>query len=559
MSSSETTVRAADYLVDVIATHASRHVFGVPGESFIAALDAIHDHGEVEFIACRHEGGAAMAACANARVTGKTGVCMVTRGPGATNASAGVHVAHQDSIPLVVFVGQVESGMRQREAFQEVDLCEFFRPIAKWTVEINDASRLPELLSRAFITAASGRPGPVIVSLPEELLHQSITRVELPDFAPPQPQPGCAEIDAFVRLLEGAKKPVLIVGGAGWTDVATDKLCELAVKLTLPVVTAFRRQDSINNNHPNYAGYLGLGSNVQLQNYVAESDLLVVLSARLGEATSNGYSLFEVPVPKQKIVHVFPEHSEIGRVYRPTLGIVSSIENFLEEVLRREIVPNSGWGRHTEKGRSLYQYWSGAPDLPAPVRLSRVVQAVREFAPRGTIVTNGAGNYASWLHRYYRYDRPRTQLAPTCGSMGYGIPAALGAAVTDPGVPVIAFAGDGCFMMTANELATIAAQRKKVIVILCNNGIYGSIRMHQEKMYPERVSGTSLVNPDFIAFAQSFGFNAERITSDDDAEAVIQRALASETSFLVEVVTDPNVITPSYSIADLNAMAASAQ
>jgi acetolactate synthase-1/2/3 large subunit len=539
------TVRAADWLVDFLVAQGVEHVFGVPGESYIAALDAMYGRKDIDFVSTRHEGGAAMAACAYAMTRSEVGVCMVTRGPGATNASAGIHVAQQDSIPLVLFVGQVESSMRGREAFQEVAMVDFFRPISKWAVEIDDPDRLPEILARAFATAQSGRPGPVVVSLPEELLHAEIENAAIDRVKPVAPVAAQRDISATAALLEKSERPVLIAGGAGWNAAASTALDQLARALSIPVVAAFRRQDILSNDHPCYAGYLGLGGAQSVRDLVQKSDLVISVSARLGEATTGGYTLFDIPKPQQTLVHVFPDAEELGRVYRPDIGIVASAESFLTALAMTAPARRDRWVTHCNGARAAFEDWSSGPDLPVDLQLSRLFMALNDRAPKGTIVTNGAGNYTAWLHRFFRYDAPKSQLAPTCGSMGYGIPAALGAAIAQDDAPVVAVAGDGCFMMTANELATLKATGRHVIIIVVNNSTYGSIRMHQERGYPGRQVGTSLSNPDFVAFAKSFGFDACRISQNSEIDAAIEGALNSRRCFLIEAVTDPNAISPS--------------
>lgn len=549
MTSVVKTVRAADWLLEFLVTQGVNHVFGVPGESYIAALDAMHECNDLEFVSTRHEGGAAMAACGYAVTRDTVGVCMVTRGPGATNASAGIHIAQQDSIPLVMFVGQVESQMLGREAFQEISMVDFFRPISKWAVEIDQPSRLPELVSRAFSTALSGRPGPVIVSMPEELLHFEIERTPTTRIEPAVPMAASDQMALVKSLLTKAQRPVLVAGGAGWTAAASSALTQVADRFGLPVIAAFRRQDIIENDHPNYVGYLGLGGAPELRAFVDQSDLVLTVAARLGEVTTGGYTLFDVPYPKQKLVHVYPDAAEIGRTYIPNIGIVSSAESFLSALGSVDLCPNPNWNERTRLARASFERWAAGPDLDAKVQLSQLFLALRNKAPRGTIVTNGAGNYTAWLHRFFQYDAPKSQIAPTCGSMGYGIPAAIGAVVGQVSAPVVAVAGDGCFLMTANELATLKALDRKVIVVVVNNGIYGSIRMHQERGFPGRPVGTDLSNPDFVAFAKSFGFEACRVTANDDIEPALDQAFSSQHCFLIEVVTDPNVISPSVSIA----------
>jgi acetolactate synthase-1/2/3 large subunit len=541
-------------LVDQLAIHGVRRVFCVPGESYLAALDALHDAPEIALTVCRQEGGAAMMADAYAKLTGEPGVCFVTRGPGACNASSGVHVAFQDSTPLLLLIGQVGRSMRDREAFQEIDFRQMYGELAKWVAQVDDPARLPEYLSRAFHTVRQGRPGPAVLALPEDVLSET---VETPDARPARPavgRPGAAEMAELRDRLARAERPLAVLGGGGWSAEAKADFEAFAEANDLPVACAFRCQDYFDNTHACYAGDVGLGVNPALARRVREADLLLVVGARMGEATSGGYTLIDVPTPRQTLVHVYPGAEELGRVYQPALGIQAATPAFAAAARALEPVTPAPYAGVREAARQDYLAWTTPPAAKAStgtVDMAQAIADLRERLPDDAVICNGAGNYAAWVHRYYRYRTYRSQLAPTSGSMGYGLPAAVAAKLAAPERPVIAFAGDGCFQMTGQELATAVQYDAAILVIVVNNSSYGTIRMHQERQYPHRVVGTDLRNPDFAALARAYGAHGELVSDQASFAPAVERALASGTPSLIEVRTDLERISPAKTISDL--------
>ncbi|MBK1698453.1 thiamine pyrophosphate-binding protein [Rhodovibrio salinarum] len=543
-------------LVDQLALQGVERVFCVPGESYLAALDALHDTPQIDLTVCRQEGGAAMMADAHAKLTGKPGVCFVTRGPGATNAASGVHVAFQDSTPMVLLIGQVGRPMRDREAFQEIDFRRMYGELAKWVAQVDDPARLPEYLSRAFHTAQQGRPGPVVLALPEDVLSE---RVETPDAGPVRPavgRPGAAEMAELRDRLSRAERPLAILGGGGWSADAKTDFEAFAQANDLPVACAFRCQDYFDNRHPCYAGDVGLGVNPALARRVREADLLLVVGARMGEATTGGYALIDVPTPKQTLVHVHPGAEELGRVYQPALAIQAATGAFAAAA--RALAPLNAppYTGVREAARQDYLDWTAPPVAKAStgtVDMAQAIADLRERLPDDAVICNGAGNYAAWLHRYYRYRSYRSQLAPTSGSMGYGVPAAVAAKLAAPDRPVIAFAGDGCFQMTGQELGTAMQYGAGIVVIVVNNSSYATIRMHQERQYPHRVTGTDLRNPDFAALARAYGAHGELVSDQASFAPAVERALNAGGPALIEVRTDLEQISPAKTIAELRA------
>jgi acetolactate synthase-1/2/3 large subunit len=543
-------------LVDQLVAEGADRIFGVPGESYLAVLDALHDTPQITYHLCRQEGGAAMMADAYGKLTGRPGICFVTRGPGATSASAGVHIAFQDSTPMILFIGQVGRDMTEREAFQEIDYRRMFGQLAKWVAEIDDAQRIPELVSRAFHTATSGRPGPVVLSLPEDMLS---TPVPAPLLARPyHASAGAPDPDLMDRLwhrLERAKRPLIIVGGGGWSAEAKAELEAFAESTRLPVAASFRCQDYFDNEHPCYAGHVGIGIDSRLAARVRESDLLILLGTRFGEMTSSGYSLMKIPNPDQPLVHVYPDPEELGRVYRPELAINAGSAAFVRAARRMPQLDSAAWRQGTEAAHADYLAYNQPTEIPGRLQLGKVVAWLNETLPPEAIMTNGAGNYATWLHRFYRFRRFRSQLAPTSGSMGYGLPAAVAAKAVHPDRPVVCFAGDGCFMMHGQELATAMQYGLPIVIIVVNNGKLGTIRMHQENHYPGRVSATDLVNPDFAALARAYGGYGEVVEDDVDFADAFGRALASGKPALLELRLDPEAITPAATLSGLRAKA----
>ena len=538
-------------LVDQLRIHGADMAFGVPGESYLAVLDALHDAPEIQFLTCRQEGGAAMMADAYGKLTGRPGICLVTRGPGATNASAGVHIAFQDSTPLILLIGQVARDIVDREAFQEVDYRRMYGQLAKWVAQIDDPARVPEYLSRAFYTATAGRPGPVVLALPEDMLRESVV---VPDAAPYQrveAHPGPEDLAGLRDMLAAAERPFVILGGGGWDAAACAGIQDFAAVFDLPVGVSFRCQDYFDNSHDNYAGDIGIGINPKLAQRIRDCDLLLVVGARLGEITSSGYTLFDIPVPKQSLVHVYPGAEELGRVYQPTLAINAGMRAFAAAAreLRPAVAP--GWADWTRAARADYLANIEPADGPGAVQMAAIVAWLREHLPPEAILTNGAGNYTAWLHRFYQYRRYRSQLAPTSGSMGYGLPAAVAAKVVHPERPVVCFAGDGCFLMHGQELATAAHYGLNIIVLVINNGMYGTIRMHQEREYPGRLSNTDLTNPDFLLYARAFGAHGERVERTADFAPAFERAQASGKPALIELRIDPEAITPRSTLSQI--------
>jgi acetolactate synthase-1/2/3 large subunit len=543
-------------LVDQLAIQGVARVFCVPGESYLAALDALHDTPEIALTVCRQEGGAAMMADAHAKLTGRPGVCFVTRGPGACNAASGVHVAFQDSTPMVLLIGQVGRAMRDREAFQEIDFRTMYGELAKWVAQVDDPARLPEYLSRAFHVAQQGRPGPVVLALPEDVLSES---VETPDARPARPavgRPGAAEMAELRDRLSRAERPLAILGGGGWSAEAKADFEAFAHANELPVACAFRCQDYFDNTHACYAGDIGLGVNPALARRVREADLLLVVGARMGEATSSGYTLLDVPTPTQALVHVHPGAEELGRVYQPTLAIQAATPAFAAAARALEPVNAPPYAGVRESARQDYLAWTTPPAAKAStgtVEMAQAIADLRDRLPGDAMICNGAGNYAAWVHRYYRYRSYRSQLAPTSGSMGYGVPAAVAAKLAAPERPVIAFAGDGCFQMTGQELATAVQYDAAIVVIVVNNSSYGTIRMHQERQYPHRVTGTDLRNPDFAALARAHGAHGELVSDQASFAPALARALSAGGPALIEVRTDLEQISPAKTITDLRA------
>ena len=537
-------------VVDALHANEIDRVFSVPGESFLPILDALADAPSIGLIVARQEGGAAMMAESYGKLTGRPGICLVTRGPGASNAYAGVHVAAQDSTPMILMVGLIERGFVGREAFQEIDVKAMFGDQVKWAATVNETERLPEMLNRAFANAMSGRPGPVVLGLPEDVLSGIAEVVPAKPALVASPAPAPQQLEALADTLTSAQRPLVIVGGEGWTTADCDRLVAFSERWNLPVVCAFRFQDRFPNTHPNYAGDSGLGVNPELASRIRDADVLLALGARLGDCTTSSYSLIDIPHPNQTLIHVHPSAEELGRVYRADLAVNAGPSGFLQAAETLPAPKEVRWAQSTSDANAAYRAWSDeATDLPGDFNFGEAVIWLRDRLPEDAIITNGAGNYTVWVHRYFRHRRYRTQLAPTSGSMGYGLPAAISAALHHPERTVVCFAGDGCLQMTIQELGTIAENRLKLIIILVNNGMYATIRMHQEKHYPGRVSGTDLTNPDFVALASAYGLNAERVTKTSDFGPAIERAMAASETTLIEVLPDPRILTPAKVLA----------
>ena len=546
-------------LVDQLAIQGCEAVFLVPGESYLAALDGLADHPEIKTIICRQEGGAAMMAEAYGKMTGRPGVAMVTRGPGATNASPGVHIARQDSTPMVMLVGQVGRDAIDREAFQEINYREMFAPIAKWVGQIEQTERIPEYVSHAYHRAASGRPGPVVIAAPEDVLSGEADVPDAPHANPGVPKANPAELAHFGEILAGAERPFLMVGGPGWTAEARANVMAFAQRLSLPVAAAFRSQDRFDNDHPSYVGEFGIGANPALLEMLEKSDVLIAIGPRLGELTTAGYATVDIPVPRQKLVHVHPGAEELGYVYHPTLSINASMDSFAAGLKDVGGNDDSRWARRTRAAHDAYLAWTEPEATVGDVRMENVMCHVREALPADTIICNGAGNYTAWVHRYNRYRSHTSSMAPTSGSMGYGLPAAIAAKLAAPHREVVCFAGDGCFMMTGQEFATAVQYELPITVVVVNNGMFGTIRMHQERNYPDRISGTSLVNPDFAALARCYGAYGAVVERDEDFAAALDEARASGGPAIIELRMDPEALTPRATLSEVRAAGKTAQ
>ncbi|MGH6673620.1 MAG: thiamine pyrophosphate-binding protein [Xanthobacteraceae bacterium] len=542
---------AAEVLVDQLQIHGVRHVFCVPGESYLAVLDAFHDSA-LNVTVCRQEGGAAMMAEAVGKVTGRPGVCFVTRGPGATNASVGIHIARQDSTPLVMFVGQVARDMREREAFQEMDYRAVFGSMTKWATEIDDPARVPEIVSRAFYTATNGRPGPVVVAIPEDMLVERIAVADAPPFAVVETSPGPAEMDKFAQMLSAASAPIMLLGGSRWSQAASDSLARFAEKYALPVATTFRRAHLFDALHPCYAGDLGIGPNPKLLERIKSADLVVLLGGRLGELPSQSYTLFDIPQPQLPFIHVHPGAEELGRVYSPNLAIHATPGAFAAALEKLDLTrPLRG---QVEAAHREYLEWTEKPtEQPGAVNLGAIMVWLREHLPPDAIVCNGAGNYAAWIHRFLRMRRFGQHVAPIAGSMGYGVPAAVAMKRLYPERSIVCVAGDGDFLMNGQEFATAVQYKLPVTIVIADNGLYGTIRMHQERKYPGRVSATELRNPDFCSYARAFGGFGASVERTQDFPAAFEEAQASGKPAIIRLKIDPEAITPATTLSKIRA------
>jgi acetolactate synthase-1/2/3 large subunit len=545
-------------LVDQLRIQGVEVAFGVPGESYLEVLDALHDTPEIRFVICRQEGGAAMMATAWGELTGRPGVAFVTRGPGATNASAGVHVAQQDSTPMVLFVGQIDRGSRERDTFQEVDYRRMFGGMAKWVAEIDDAARIPEFVHRAFATATAGRPGPVVLALPEDMLTDSVTVPDGRAARTVEAGPAPEAMEELRHLIAAAERPFVILGGGGWNAAGIAALAAFLGAHDLPAACGFRRQDLLDNDHRCYAGHIGLGPNPKLAERIKASDLVIAVGARLGETTSQGFTLLGVPRPAQRFVHVHNDPEELGRVYQADLAIPSGLNAFARAAAALEPPQRRPWAAATAEAHAEELAWRAPTRIPGALQLGEVMAWLQRELPEEAIVTNGAGNYAIWVNRFFPYRRPGAQLAPTSGSMGYGLPAAIAAKLAAPERPVVAFAGDGCFQMTGQELATAVQHRLPIVVVVVDNGMYGTIRMHQEREHPGRILGTDLRNPDFVALARAHGAFGARVETTEAFAPAFAKAMASGRPALLHLILDPAAITPRASLEEIRAAARAA-
>ncbi len=546
-------------LVECLVALGATKSFGVPGESYLAVLDALHDTGgRLDYVLCRNEGGASFMAAAWGKLTGSPGICMVTRGPGATNASIGVHTAIQDSAPMILLVGQVGTDMKGREAFQEIDYRAMFGTVAKWAVEIDDVTRIPEILSRAWKTATTGRPGPVVIALPEDMLaSQTDTAPLTGPIVVPEPEPAASALAEARAMLEQAARPLILYGGCNWTDAGRAALQDFAENSDIPVLSVFRYQDRFDNHSPCFCGEAGVGMVPAVKKLIAEADVILAVNNRFGENSTDGYTLLDVPVPKQRLIHVHGSEAELGKVYQPELAIQAGPNAFATALAAAPV--RGAWADWREAGRAAYEAGFDLPDLPSPVDMGKVTAHLRQVLPEDAIVTNGAGNFAIWSGKFLKYGPKMRLLAPQSGAMGYGIPAAIAAKVADPARTVVCFAGDGDFQMTCPELASAAQAGAQPIILVLNNGTYGTIRAHQERNFPGRVSGTDVVNPDFAALARAYGFHGERVETTADFPAAFERALASQSGAVLDLAISVEALTPRVTMSEMRASALQAR
>ena len=542
-------------LVECLQNLGAKHSFGVPGESYLAVLDALYDtKGALDFTLCRNEGGAGFMAVAYGKLTGTPGICFVTRGPGATNASIGVHTAMQDSAPMILFVGQVGVGMKGREAFQEVDYRAVFGTVAKWATEIDDVDRIPEVLGRAWTMAVSGRPGPVVVALPEDMLTD-VTSV--PALAGPvtvqEAAPAEETVTQVLGALRQAKRPLIMMGGGGWTREGSEALQAFAEGSDLPVIATFRYQDWFDNHSKSYVGDAGVGMTPATRKLIRDADVILAINTRFGENTTDGYTLLKVPVPDQRLIHVHISDLELGKVYQPDLAVHAGPNAFARALADHKI--SGAWAEWRAEARAGFEAAFDLPDLPSPVDMGQVMTFLRDHLPDDAVLTNGAGNFTIWPNKFFKFGPDQRLLAPQSGAMGYGLPAAVAAKVACPERVVICFAGDGDFQMNCQELGTAMQAGAQPIVLILNNGISGTIRMHQERNYPERVSGTTLENPDFVMLAKSYGYHAERVEKTADFAAAFERAMASGTGAVLELNISPEALTPRQTLSEMRDIA----
>ena len=542
-------------IVDTLKAHGVDLAFSVAGESFLEVLDAFIDVPEVKLVTCRQEGGAAFMAEAIGKLTGRPGVAIVTRGPGACNASIGVHTAFQDSTPMILLVGQVAREQAEREAFQEIDYRRMYGSVAKWAAQIDDAARIPELLGRAFHVATSGRPGPVVLALPEDMLRDVVDASDLKPMAPTQAAPAVGDLTKLAEMLARAERPVMMVGGSAWDDASARAIQSFAEEWQLPACCSFRRQDVIDNGSESYIGDLGTGANPKLVARLKEADLVLVVGARLGEITTQGYDLLAIPQPKQTLIHIHASAEELGRVFRPDLAIQSGPAAFAATVSGMKPQAAPRWSAWTKAARADYRDWLVPSQYDGALDLGAAFLWLRDRLPENAIVTSDAGNFSGWAQRFLTYRRPGRQLGPTSGAMGYGVPAAIAAAIKHPDRIVVGNVGDGGFMMTGQELATAMGAGAAPIILLFNNGIYGTIRMHQERRYPGRVSGTNLTNPEFVALAKSYGAFAAKVERTAEFAPAFEAALTAKRAAVIELCMDPEVITTRTTLSAIRAAA----
>jgi len=554
-------------LVDCLIGLGLKMSFGVPGESYLAVLDALYDaKGRLDYTLCRHEGGSAFMAAAYGKLTGQPGICFVTRGPGATNAAIGVHTAMQDSVPMLMFVGQIGRDMREREAFQEINYRAAFGTIAKWATEIEDVDRIPEIVSRAYITAISGRPGPVVIALPEDVLTSLTVKEPLRapvanQLALGEPKPDEAALAASLRLLAAAERPLILYGGCNWKAEAMRRLESFATKSSIPVAAAFRYQDQFDNHCPAYIGDAGVGMAEYVRQLMKEADVLLALNVRFGENVTDGYTLLDVPLPAQKLIHVHLSERELGKIYVPEIGLHCGHNAFVNSLPERAMDEKISQTRSLWFGKAQDDYLSSfdLPEQPSPVDMGEVIAYLRKTLPEDAILTNGAGNFAVWSNKLFKFGAKQRLLAPQSGAMGYGVPAAIAAKIAAPQRLVVCFAGDGDFQMTCAELGSAMQAGAQPIILILNNGTYGTIRAHQEREYPARVCGTDLQNPDFVGLARAYGFHAERVEKTQDFAPAFARACASTTGAVLDLNVSAEALTPRMSLSSMRERALKAQ
>jgi acetolactate synthase I/II/III large subunit len=549
----------AQAVVECIRREEINHVFCVPGESYLEVMDAIYDVDGMELISTRHEGGAAFMAEAYAKATGKPGIAMATRGVGGSNLAIGIHTAHQDSTPMVVFLGQVDSKFRGREGFQEVELDRFFGHICKWAVEIRDVERIPEIVQRAFRIAKSGRPGPVVVALPADIIKQQAEMKFAPIAVKPKPKPSCSEVDACFDLLSKAQRPLILAGGGIISSNGEDTLERFADQYGIPVIASFRRHDVFAHNHPLFAGHSGLGTFAGILDTIRQADTILAIGTRFSEVTTQGYSIIS---DRQKIIHIDIDDTTLGKVYPPELGIIADAKEALLALLQAKYdLPVKRWTSWASERRRVYEQLVQIEESHHNdhVDVKQIMVAMQKVLPKDTIITNDAGNFSGWLHSFYSFNERKTYIGPTSGAMGYGVPAAIGAKIAHPHRTVVSLSGDGGFMMTMQELETAVRYQVPIVSLVFNNNMYGTIRMHQEKEHPLRVIGTDLGNPDFTLLAQAFGLHSERVTADADFEGALVRAVQSNKPALIEIMCDPEKISVQATISSLREKALQAK
>ncbi|MDP6968883.1 MAG: thiamine pyrophosphate-binding protein [Gammaproteobacteria bacterium] len=558
MNTAKEQLSGGQLIVKALQAQGVTHLFSVPGESFLDVLDALYDS-DINNIVCRQEGGAAMMAEAWGKATGTPGICFVTRGPGATNASAGIHIADQDSTPMILFVGQINSGNRHREGFQELDYRQVFGTMTKWVAEIDSAARVTEMVARAWAIATAGRPGPVVLVLPEDALCDTAIADSMPQCTPVPSYPHPQQVEQMVTLLDQADNPMVIVGGSGWSKEACDQLADFVTRFNLPVACSFRRQMLFDHQHSHYAGDAGLGINPQLAQRIKQADVLLLINTRFSEVAAQNYTLINIPSPAQSLIHIHSGAEELGKLYTPTIGMRADPISLMPCLTEYKSTGAAKRKQYLTACHASYKAWSQLPDrhYPGTLQMPKILQIMQAMLPADSIITNGAGNYASWIHRFWPFRNFGSQLAPTSGSMGYGLPAAIAAKLACPDRTVVGMAGDGCFQMTMQELASAVQAQVQIIIMVVDNGIYGTIRMHQEKRFPQRVSGTDMVNPNFAELAKAYGIYSARIEHHDDFAPALQQAQNTDGPALLHLVLNKEVITPQQTLSEISGVSKS--